>query len=367
MLDEFHRSLMRELDYRQEAQNLATLGENLKDFQRIVVPAPVADYSSERVLTMDYVRGTKITKLSPLARLDLDGGALAEELFRAYLKQILVDGFFHADPHPGNVFVTDDGQIALLDLGMVARLSGDLQDKLIKLILAMSEGRGEEVANIGLQLGEKTDRFDEREFRKRVAELVVRHQGASLAQIEVGALVIEETQISADCGIRLPAELTMLGKTLLNLDHVARTLDPEFDPNAAIQRNASDIMRQRVWKDFTPSSVMSGLIEAKEFVEQLPGRTNRILDLLASNDLRVKVDAIDEVALISGLQKIANRITLGLILAALIVGASVLMQVETPFRLFGYPGLAIICFLLAAGGGVALMLVILASDVRAPR
>jgi len=185
-----------------------------------------------------------------MARLDLNGSALADELFRAYLKQILVDGFFHADPHPGNVFVTDDGRLALLDLGMVARITGNLQEKLIRLILSMSEGRAEETANLGIQLGEKTERFDEQEFRRRVGELVLRHQGASMAQIKVGALVMEETQISRDCGIRLPPQLTMLGKTLLNLDHVARTLDPEFDPNAAIQRHAAEIMRQRMVKDF---------------------------------------------------------------------------------------------------------------------
>src|SRR4029453_13640344 len=111
------KSIVRELDYRQEASNLRTLRENLAGFQRIVIPEPIEDYTSERVLTMDYVEGQKVTALTPLARIDLDGAALATELFRAYLKQILVDGFVHADPPPGNVFLTGDGRIALLDLG----------------------------------------------------------------------------------------------------------------------------------------------------------------------------------------------------------------------------------------------------------
>src|SRR5438477_8113817 len=119
MLDELRKSLMRELDYRQEGQNLAAFREQLRDFPHLIVPAPIADYSTSRVLTMEYVPGTKITKMSPLSRMEFDGEILAEELFRAYLKQILVDGFFHADPHPGNVFITPDYRIALLDLGMV--------------------------------------------------------------------------------------------------------------------------------------------------------------------------------------------------------------------------------------------------------
>jgi predicted unusual protein kinase regulating ubiquinone biosynthesis (AarF/ABC1/UbiB family) len=123
VLEEFRATIQQELNYERETQNLITLGENLKEFEHLEVPQPVRDYSTRCVLTMDYVQGHKITSLSPAARLGLDGPALAEELFRAYLKQILLDGLFHADPHLGNVFLTDQGRIALLDLGMVGRLA----------------------------------------------------------------------------------------------------------------------------------------------------------------------------------------------------------------------------------------------------
>src|ERR1039457_1003954 len=135
MLDELRRSLWRELDYRQEARNLSTLGANLQEFPRIIVPAPIEDFTTSRVLTMEYIRATKITDLSPLVRLDIEGADLAEELFHAYLKQILVDGFFHADPHPGNVFLTEDHRIGLLDLGMVGHLTPQLQENLLQLLL----------------------------------------------------------------------------------------------------------------------------------------------------------------------------------------------------------------------------------------
>jgi len=156
----------------------------------------------------------------------------------------------------------------------------------------------------------------------------------------------------------------MLGKTLLNLDQVGRALDPTFDPNASIRRNAADLTRHRLRKTLSPGNLLSAAMEVKEFAERLPGRINKILDTVASNGLEVKVDAIDEKALVEGIQKIANRITVGLILAALIVSAAMLMRVETSFRILGYPGLAILFFLAAAGGGVALMLNILLSDRR---
>ena len=354
VLDELRRSLLRELDYREEAQSLRLLRKNLEAFERIVVPDVVEDFTTSRVLTMDLVAGTKITALSPAVLLELDGAGLAEQLFQAYLKQILVDGFFHADPHPGNVFVTEDGRLALLDLGMVARVTARMQDQLLQLVLAISDGRADDTVTIARKLGEARDDFDEPGFQRTVSDLVGRSRDASLKSLEVGRIVLSVMRSSGEAGLRLPAELTLLGKALLNLDEVARTLDPEFNPNASIRRNAAAILQKRLLKTLTPSNLFSGVMEVKEFIERLPARANAILERIANNDLAVKVDAINETELIAGMQKIANRITLGLVLAALIVGAALLMQVPTTFRILGYPGLAIVFFVLAAGGALVL-------------
>jgi predicted unusual protein kinase regulating ubiquinone biosynthesis (AarF/ABC1/UbiB family) len=362
MLEEFRKTLLRELDYRLEARNMEILAANLRAFDLIVVPLPIEDYTTSRVLTSDYIRGEKITKLSPLVRTEIDGEQLAEQLFRAYLQQILVDGFVHADPHPGNVFLTDDNRIALLDLGMVARIPPGMQEKLLRLLLAVSEGRAEDAATVAISMGEVTPMFDEKGFRRDVADLVAQNIGATVGQIQVGREMLVLARMCGERGIRVPPELTMLGKTLLNLDQVGRTLDPDFDPNAAIRRNAAELTRQRVRKSLSPGNLFAGVMELKEFAENLPRRVNTILDRVASNSLEVKVDAIDEKMLLEGFIKIANRITMGLILAALIVGAALLMRVETTFRLLGYPGLAMLCFLLAAAGGVSLVASILWSD-----
>jgi predicted unusual protein kinase regulating ubiquinone biosynthesis (AarF/ABC1/UbiB family) len=362
MLEEVRRSLWLELDYRQEARNLSTLGANLLGFPGIVVPTPIEDFTTSRVLTMEYIRGKKITELSPLARLDFKGADLAEELFHAYLKQILVDGFFHADPHPGNVFLTDDHRIALLDLGMVGHITPLLQENLLQLLLAVSDGRGDDAAAIAIKISELKEDFSENTFRQRVAGLVSEHLGSKMDQIQVGRVVLEITQISSDNGLRVPAELTMLSKTLLNLDLVGQTLDPKFNPNASIRRNAEKILQQRVWKALSPTNLLGGLLEMKDLLARLPSRLNRILDAIARNELKVKVETIDEGVIIEGLQKIANRITLGLVLAALIVGAALLARVETSFRIFGYPGFAIISFLGVGGGGLFLIISILVHD-----
>jgi predicted unusual protein kinase regulating ubiquinone biosynthesis (AarF/ABC1/UbiB family) len=366
-LEEFHITIQHELDYEREAQNQVTLGKNLEEFELIQVPQPVLDYTTRRVLTMDYVRGRKITKLSPIARLDIDGCVLAEELFRAYLRQVLVDGIFHADPHPGNVFLTDDGRVALLDLGMVGHTTPAMQQNLLKVLIAISEGKAEDAAKVIIEISETTEEFDAIAFNKRIAQLVVETQDRGLNQINVGRTLLEVTRAAADLGLFVPSDLTMLGKTLLQLDEVGKILDPAFDPNDAIRRNVTEIMTKRLRRDATQGSAMKMMLDLKDFLAGLPDRLNRIMDSLGDGALEVNVRATDANLFMEGLQKIANRITTGIILASLIIGASLLMRVETSFEILGYPGLAMLCFLGAAAGGVWLLASIIVQDRRASR
>jgi ubiquinone biosynthesis protein len=365
MLLGFRRSLLRELDFKVEANNLVTFAQNLREFEKIIIPQPVDDFTTSRVLTMDYIPGKKITELSPLRLMEIDGGGLARELFRAYLKQLLLDGFVHADPHPGNVFLTEDNLIAILDLGMVTRLQPGLQDNLLRLLLAISEGKGEEAAEITIRMGEAKNGFIKTEFTNRVAELVAEHSGASVGRLNSGQVVLEITKISADCWFRLPQEFTMVAKALLNLDRVVYIFDPNFEPTTVIRQRATEMLQRNLMKTINPANLIGGVVELKEFAEKLPGRINKILDTVGNNELKVNVDSIDEKMLVEGFQKVANRITLGLILAALIIGAAMLMRVETSFRILGYPGFPLVFFLIAAIGGLALGINIVHSDVKA--
>ncbi|HEX8675254.1 MAG TPA: AarF/UbiB family protein [Longimicrobium sp.] len=365
LIQEFRRNILDELNYKSEAANLATLGRNLAQFDRIAIPSAIDELTRPRVLTMEYVRGRKITELSPLRHMEIDGVALAEELFQAYLKQILVDGFFHADPHPGNVFVTTDGRVALLDLGMVGRIPPSLQDHLLRLMLAVADGNGEEAARISIAMGTPLEGlWEEEKFVREVTELVSRFYGATAREIELGRVVIELTKIAATSGIILPSQISTLGRAFLALDQAGRTLDPEFDPNAAIRRHSSEVMQQRMLRNASPAAMFANLLELNEFVQRLPGRLNRVLDSVAENELEVGIRVKEEVWMMEGLQKISNRITVGLVLAALIIGAAMMMRVETPFRIMGYPGLAILLFLAAAVMGLFLVVTILMTDVR---
>jgi predicted unusual protein kinase regulating ubiquinone biosynthesis (AarF/ABC1/UbiB family) len=311
---------------------------------------------------MEHIRGKKITSLSPLSFIDFNGTELAEQLFRAYLQMILVDGFFHADPHPGNVFITQHHHIALIDLGMVGYIPPEHENDLLQLLLAISEGAGNRAAEFTIRLGERKPGFDEARFTREVSDLVARHKRASVKEIDTGRVVLEITRISGQANFRLPSSFTMVAKTLLSLDQVVHILDPEFDPKESIRRHAIEILEQRLKREVTPSALLHAVVEAKNLFEKLPGRINRFLDALAQNEIKIEVDAIDEKLLLEAFHKIANRITLGLVTASLIVGAALLMRVETPFKIFGYPGLAMIFFMIAACMGIGIIISIVFYD-----
>jgi hypothetical protein len=215
-------------------------------------------------------------------------------------------------------------------------------------------------------MGEPKKDFDQHSFTSRITDLVADNRDAILSRLNAGMITLEIAKISADCWFRLPSEFTMIAKALMNLDRVVYALDPTFDPNAIIREQSSEILNQNLLRSVSPSSLLSGAVDVKEFAEKLPMRVNRILDAIGNNELRLKVDSIDERIVLDGLQKIANRITLGLVVAALIVGAAMLMRVDTTFRIFGYPGLAMIFFLMAAAAGLVLAYNILFRDQKTP-
>lgn len=367
MVAEFRRSLLGELDYQREAANLLLLGANLGDYPQLVVPLPIDDYTTSLVLTMEFVPGRNVSALGPLAQMEIDGPALTTALFDAYLDQILVDGFFHADPHPGNILLTDDGRLALIDLGMVARVQAPLQDQLVRLLIAVGEGRGDRAAEVLTTIGEPQGHFDADSFTTGCVELLDEYRAARLDQIQAGRLVGELARISAASGLRPPRELTMVSKALLNLDEVARQLAPTFDPNAEIRGHLQSIMQRKMAAGASPANLLTAALDAKEFAEHLPSRVNKVMDALAEGELALNVKGIDEAELMRGIQKIANRVTAGIITAALILGASFIGRSDARHEVFGYPTLSVILLALAAAAGAWLLWSTFRNDLRQQR
>lgn len=361
LLAQFSRSLAGELDYRREARNLVKFRGMASEHDLLVVPKPVPSHTSGRVLTMDFIDGRKVTEVGRLGILDVDARPIVEQLFRFYLTMMLEDGIIHADPHPGNLLLTEDGRLALIDFGMVASVSPRLQEHVLKLLLAISDGDGEETARVLAGMGHPLPDYDAAAFRDDVTHLVSEAINAG-KDLQVGSVLVELSRVSGAHGLRPPAEMSMIGKALLNLDEATRHLDPDFMPAEALRDNVGRMMSGGL--RVSPGGLLAAAVEAKEFTSMLPKRANRIMENLAEGEFHLQVHAIDEARLHTVLQRVANRITLGMVIAATILGAALLARADGGTQVLGLPVVALFFFVFAVGAGVALTAWIVVTDRR---
>lgn len=364
LVTQFRRSLAGELDYQREARNLLRFIRLTRDHDRLVVPAPVPSHTSGRVLTMDRIEGRKVTDVGPLGLMEVDTRPIVDQLFTCYLRMMLDDGVIHADPHPGNLILTDDGRLALIDLGMVASVPTRLQDQVAKLLLAISDGDGDEAAQVLAGMGHPLVDYDAAAFRDEVSHLVSEAVNSG-SDLQAGTVLVELSRVSGVHGLMPPAEMSLIGKALLNLDQATLHLDPDFSPAEALRDNLSDMLASGL--KVSPGGLMAAALEAKEFTAMLPKRANRILDTLAEGEFHLQVDAIDEERLHTVLQRVANRITLGIVIAATILGAAMMMRVPGGSRILGLPAVALFFFTFAVLAGVALTVWIVSTDRKVAR
>jgi ubiquinone biosynthesis protein len=323
------------------------------------------DFSSPRVLTTELVHGKKVSKLTPLALIEGNYARLAGVLTQAYLKQICVDGVWHSDPHPGNVFIREiEGvpQIVLLDFGMVSRISQEFQDEVIKLLLAISSNRGMEVAEACTRISEVQERFDAVKFTREISTIVAAVHDVTAREVNTGQLIFNVIAVANNNELKVPAELTMLAKTLLHLDAITKKLDPDYDPQRVIRDYAEQLISQKLAQKFNPRNFYPALLDLNQLVLDLPRRSREIVDLTAAGRLTFGIKLAQAEEFLAGIHKIANRITIGVVIAALLVSSSMMMRVPSGFTIFGYPGLAMMGYLLASAAAFYLIVTTFVKD-----
>lgn len=355
MVDEFRRALLDELDYQHEAANLRMLAEVLQPYSHLFAPIPVEEYSTARLLVMTLIEGTDVGRLEDTAVPEAEGETLVSQLFKAYLDQILVHGVYHADPHPGNVVLTPDRRLALLDVGMTGRLSPELRETLVRMLVALGEGRGTTVAGALERAGEKLPDFDRNGLQRDVSALVVTLAGADVQHMQVGRQLAELARLALANGLRPLPELSMVGKTLLNLDDVARRLAPTYEPATAIREHAASVTRDHLFSATSPSRLVSTALDAKALAERLPDRMNRLLEAIADGTIHIRVEGMDEREIMRSVQKLANRAAAGLAVAALLLAAAIFSITSRGPHWWGISSFTVIFLGIAAVLGGAIM------------
>ena len=356
MIEHTRKILESELDYTHEASNLLRMRSLTEDEESIIVPAPVRSLCSQKVLVMDFLEGEKVDSLSPRRLDEIDGPGLAKMMFRKYLDHILVEGFYHADPHPGNVLIDEQGRILLLDLGMVGRLSPQFRERLTQLVLAIVDGRGDDAAEVAIAIGQPQDGYDRDAFTREISNLVLESYSRNIDGLNIGGVVLKIADVCGQFHVQIPPELSTIGKALLHLNELGQTLDPSFNPASCIREHTLPILWQDFWKALSPNAFFDEIFEIKRLAKVLPNRINTILEQLSREDHGFKIDAIDEDRLIGGFEKVANRITYGLIIAALFIAGAMVMNVDkVGWRIGGLPALSWIMFIVGALGIVLVL------------
>ena len=347
-------TLKAELDLRQEASNARRIRASMKDFARLRIPLVVDELTRERVLVLEYVDGTKLSAIEG-ARPEV-----ADELWRAYLKQILMDGAFQCDPHPGNFLIDREGRLALLDYGMIAFVSRENQLRLMALLITLVERDGDRTARACIEMGIVGKDFREARFRAEVGHLVARHSGMTLKDLPFGLIVRDLLVLSVRNDIQVPPEMVLLGKTLLNLEPICRKLDPDMNPVSTMKDVAMRLLEEQIRRDISTERLMSLALEVRSFLYDVPLSVRRVLTQLANNELRVGIEIEKAEQMQVAVRDVANRITLGVITAALIMGSALLVRVGAGHTIFDLPIIAFLGFLMAAGLGIFVVVQILA-------
>ena len=326
IVTELEHSLSQELDFRQEAENTRLISRQIAEFQSLTTPTVYSDYTSRRVLTLSFVHGRHLADISRSEMQQMDTRPIAKELLAAYLKQIVIDGVFHCDPHPGNIFLTDDGHLALMDFGMVGRFDAGQKDHIILLLLAFAERLGERVADTYLEMMELPKGFDRRSFTQDVSAMVSRYHDMSGGRMALGTALLDLTRLSQRHHAPVPTSMTLLGKAMLNLDGTIRALSPELDPVQLIREYMLKVMEKRVMGQLSGGRVFAWVLDMKHLFENAPRRTDMIIDKLANDQitLRLEVDHLDEA--ISSVNRSARRLALSVLVGSAIIGGGFMLD-----------------------------------------
>ncbi len=361
MVEELARSTKREIDFNHEARNIEIFAENFKDDPTVFIPKVFWNMTTSKVLTMEFIDGTKISNLDEIERKGLDRKKIAQNGGRLVFKQIFEDGFFHADPHPGNLFVLENNVIAPVDYGMTGKLSdSDLQELSDVLISAVTwDPAG--VIKAYRDGGALDESVNIKVLETDITDFLYRYHRVPLSRINMRDIINEAFDIIHRHNIRLQSQLMLLGKALATYEEVARMLDPDYD----LVTELVPFVRKLYFRRFKPSHILrdmlSGLYDLKSFFKIFPFELKRISQKLGKGEMGFVFEHKGLDKLILEMERSSNRVSFSLIIAAIIVGSSLVMRLETKLVLFEYPMFGILGYIFAGILGVWLTIAILRS------
>ncbi|MGE5575863.1 MAG: 2-polyprenylphenol 6-hydroxylase [Syntrophothermus sp.] len=327
VVEEFARSIRKELDYRTEAQNIERFRKNFAQSATVVIPGVYWALTSRRVLTMEYMSGVKVSEIDALAVQGIDRRHIARIGAEAFIKQVLIDGFFHADLHPGNIFVRPDGKIALIDFGMVGRLDDETLKQITDLFLAIIEKNSGRVVKGLIGLGAVEGNVGTRELRVDIDGMLESYYDKPLADLQLGEIINELLTVTRRHGIRLPVDLALLGKAMVTMEGVGKQLDPSFNAFTVARPFAAELIKKRLHPQNVVRRSTDELGHLLELLRVLPQRMDAILAKAGQGELEVRIQpgGPNYDRRTRRMETASNRLSLAVVIAGMSIAAAILI------------------------------------------
>lgn len=327
---EFALTLRAELDYLEEGRNAERFAANFASDPAVRIPRVIWDLTTSRVLTLEQMSGAKINDLAGLDAFGIDRPALAYRASQIILKMVFEDGFFHADPHPGNFFIQPGGEIALIDFGMTGRLDERTQERLAALVLAVTRQDHERILDSLLELGVTRERVDRANLERDLKRLISRFYGRPLANISITDVLEDAVAIMREHHLHLPSNLALLVKVIVMVEGLGARLDPQFRLTSALLPYTNQLLLRQLSPGRWARRLGQASLDIAHLGVELPQQLRRIVREIERGNVEVGVRPEGFEPILRRLERIANRIILGIIAAAFINGLAVLVSVYRP-------------------------------------
>jgi len=359
VIEEFARTLERELDFSTEAANMERVAAQFVNDRTIYIPKVYADYSGIRVLTMEYIDGIKVTEIEKLLAAGLDPKTITARGGNFVMKQVFEFGFFHADPHPGNVFALPDNVICPIDFGMTGSVDRRQRALFVDIMESLALKDAERCARLMLELGEYEEEPDIRVFEREIDDFMGKHLFKSLKDIDVARLLQDLLEIATRNRIRIPPVIFLMIKAFAAVEGIARFLDPDFDMIAHAEPFIKKVKLARYAPDKIAGNIFNMISDSMHVLQALPQEILQLTRLIRHNKMTVNMEMKGLETILRNLDQASNRISFSIIIAALIMGSALLLAYSTPPLVYGVSFVGMLGFCAAAVLGLWLLIAIL--------
>lgn len=365
IVDEFARTVRKEMDFKEEARNCVRFRRNFENHPDIHIPKACMEIGTEKILIMERIDGVRIDNIPAIEEMGLDRKRLARVGVDAFFKQMLEDGFFHADPHPGNILVMPTGVIAFVDFGIVGRVSEELKETMANTFIALMQKDFERLIDQYVELGIIPEHVDldvfRKEFKADLMDFLEPLYGLTLQEINFAQYLDTLTRLAIKHNLKIPSDLLLINKTMIILENLGRQLDPSFDFIAAAEPYTSRLMRSRISPSRFYDRARRNVMELTDFATIFPRQMKQIIKKALKDDIQVKMYHINLPEFIRDMDKASNRIAFALIVSSMILSAAILHTTGVGPKIFGFSVLAMSAFGFAFFLGLWLIISIIRS------